>query len=272
MRTFLILALVALGLSLTLSVLAANVPSKDRIFKLPSGWMSESHQEPSSLTPTYPHFVVRDSFLRGNGIGVYVGFGAEGKVAIVNNVFIENAEAVRLLGAVGLIHGNEFRENLIGIKVQKDLVYQGHLVTFEVAASQITENNFRANQEFAVLNLTSVPLDLNDNFWGDARGPMRTDPAKQIVQQAAAVLLLAPNIALTVGFMEANPAVLFYTEFLVMTLTLQTTLSKGLVIPSVLTRSVGVLAVQGERVRGPAALQSWRENPVHVETVTSPSR
>jgi hypothetical protein len=259
-------------LVLATSVLLAPIVSVQE-----TGLSRQASNPPTSeapiFTPLFPSVVIRNSFLQNNGIGVYVGFGMEGRVAILNSTFVENAEAIRLLGATSLIRGNEFRENLVGIKVQNDLIYQGRQVTFEVAPSLITKNNFKANREFAVLNLTSVSLNLNDNFWGDARGPTRADPIQQFVQQAAAVLWFAPAaVSLTVSFIAANPAVLFHTEYWVITMTLQTTLSPSLAIPLILTRSVEILADQGERVQGPAALHSWRENPVQVEAATNPSR
>lgn len=232
--------------------------------------MTQPTAEPQ-FTPLYPSVVIQNSFMQNNGIGVYVGFGMEGKVAILNSTFVENAEAIRLLGATSLIRGNEFRGNLVGIKIQKELVQGDSIVTFEVAPSQVSFNNFHGNQEESVLNLTPVPLNLNDNFWGDASGPNQGDE-----QSSAAVsprvaggvwLLPQSQSGLTIMTMVVGDGGIALREKMDLSLTVGALFIEQLVWPMVFIQTAEAPAAKRGRIKGPALLESWLQNPVHKEAL-----
>lgn len=221
--------------------------------------LSESSQ------PLFPTIVIRNSILRGNGIGVYVGYGGSvGGVALLNNLFTENAEAVRLLGAQSFIQGNEFRENLIGIKLQSVLIQGQKTVTMEVLPSWIARNNFAGNREYGILNLTDVPLEISDNFWGGPQGP-------SIV---AAEARDAPERVLFWGILQhllENSTLLrlAQTQSLGLSLTIAHVSGAITFIETLLIwgepHKVSGLAEKLERIKGPVILQTWLEKPVQQE-------
>jgi hypothetical protein len=221
--------------------------------------------EELQFTPLYPSVVIQNSLLQSNGIGVYVGFGMQGRVAILNSTFVENAEAIRLLGATSLIRGNEFRDNWVGIKIQKELVQGDNIVTFNVAPSQVSFNNFQGNREQSVLNLTSIPQNLNDNFWGDASGPTQGDEQvpEQISPRVAGGFWLLPQTALTVMTVVLGDSAMEFREEMVFSFTVGSFFSEQMIWPIVFIQKTAASAAVKERIQGPALLNSWLKNPAH---------
>jgi hypothetical protein len=225
------------------------------------------------VPPVFPTAIIKNTILDGNGIGVYLGYGAttggrmglSGGVAILDSIFLRNGEAVRLVGAPSVIRGNEFRQNYVGIKIQNWVVADGRLIEHVIGPNEIALNNFRENVDFAVLNLTQTPLDLNHNFWGDAAGPA----AGEITAAVAAPLVLIglwyrPSGFLSVAGAADLSGLIRYAGELALSLTLSSLSREDLGAPLIFSSSTVQASDARQRVRGPALLQSWLEDPVET--------
>lgn len=144
----------------------------------------EEVQTPSSKLP---RIIIRDNIIKDSGIGIYwTTQGKEGEedILIVNNLIINNGEGIRWASStLGRIQGNELRGNLIALKVIGEYIAPGGVVTpLRVSPVILRLNNILDSREYAVLNLTDVPVIADENFWGDPSGPLASDRPKLKLQ------------------------------------------------------------------------------------------
>jgi len=118
-----------------------------------------------------------------------------------------------------------------------------------------------------VLNLTPVPLNLNDNFWGDASGPTQGDEqiSAAVSPRVAGGVWLLPQSGLTIMTIVVGDGGIALREKMDLSLTIGALFIEQIVWPIVFIQTAETPTAKGGRIKGPALLESWLQNPVHKE-------